>query len=141
LLIDGRCSEIASFKTDVLDRMSKESTISQCGMILSFTKASHYPRHFSFFAGGLNGVAEFPCAIIWDAALTMLSELHESSSRIEDSVENFPKKLTELRSSTFHVNLGCHLEPETRDSWLVSMLFQVSFRALIRESFKEHSFV
>jgi hypothetical protein len=76
LLIDSRCSEIASFKTEVLDKMSEESTVSQFATIFSLREKNQY----SFFVAGINGVAEFPCGIIWDAALLMLSEAHGSSS-------------------------------------------------------------
>jgi hypothetical protein len=56
--------------------MSEESTVSQFATIFSLREKNQY----SFFVAGINGVAEFPCGIIWDAALLMLSEAHGSSS-------------------------------------------------------------
>jgi hypothetical protein len=117
--------------------MNDESTVLQFEKIFSL----HGTRHFSAFVAGMRGVAEFPCAIIWDAALVMLSESQGSSSQIGALMANFPEKLAELRSSTLLILLGVSEEPETRDSWLVSVLFRVFFRALIRESSIEHSFV
>jgi hypothetical protein len=40
--------------------MNEESTILQLGKIVSL----HGTRHYSFFASGIGGVAEFPCTII-----------------------------------------------------------------------------
>jgi len=135
--MENGCSEIAYFQTEVLDRMNEQSTVTQLATVLSL----HGTNHFSFFVAGIDGVAEFPCVIIWDLAFVMLSESLGSSSQIEALIAKFPKKLTELSSSTSHMIFGFPGESETRESWLVSMLFQVCFRVLIRESFVEHFFV
>lgn len=74
--------------------MSEEATLSQYAMIFSLGKPSQ-PRHLSLFAGGINGVAEFPCAIIWDAALLMLWESQGSSLGIKDPIANIPKRIAD----------------------------------------------
>jgi hypothetical protein len=125
---------IATYKREVIDRMDRKSTVLQFSTILTLRGK----RHFSLCFGGVKGVTELPCVIILDTAL---HTLQGTFSEMENSVAKLPEKLTELRSSTSLLIFGFPREPETRELWIVSMLFRVCFRVLILESLIRRSSV